>query len=606
MMEDNDEEGEYVLPEGYGDSNPLSPIDEAQLTILGNRLSQLANEYDIGQIEPISAEGNDVLDQVIGATISLGEGDDPAPDTSKEMVLIYIGMAIRNSTIKSHSDMIEVLQGIRDILWSSDNLTNYDENPILKLHNLYRVKTASPGEYLTPGEIYELDALSRTSVGLHSPTTGAGTYVRRRNIGHSVTIEEAEFDMTLPRRGTTMTPEELIAWEANQKTLPPWYDPRKNDKPKSDVAKFDEPEKPLPISRAGHPEPEEWSAVTDVSNLQGKDWTEDNAWQNINRAHGYGSPSIETELSSEPISGFLDRYIPDWRDLDEYAFGHELNDLQDQFHFTVFDPDGPGDFGGGAGIPEAIQDDPGRFHVRYYPSGTAAFKEPTSSTQFTGQALRVFRLSTSTGHVTPVAFYILDQNQVNIKFLTEAAERWEAEAIALMDNTGRRRTRNERSRRAQFASDTAFVGAKLLAGDGCCVMVGIDPSDGEIVGVSVFHTFEDKSANISLMTVSPRNQPHTNADEQLRGVGTSMVCLMGQQFKNAGITRICLHPLDSEAENFWRNRGFRPDQAQLCIINDPDLLIESCLAPECPDNGDCASIGAFSEMEEYTKPSLRS
>jgi len=52
----------------------------------------------------------------------------------------------------------------------------------MKQGNLYRVTKAAPGSYLTVGEIYRCDSLSKSSVGLHRPTNGAGTYVPRWQI----------------------------------------------------------------------------------------------------------------------------------------------------------------------------------------------------------------------------------------------------------------------------------------------------------------------------------------------------------------------------------------------------------------------------------------
>lgn len=54
----------------------------------------------------------------------------------------------------------------------------------------YRVTANRIGEYVTVGEVYVCDALSRDSVGLHRVRDGAGTYVPRWKIDQGyVTIE---------------------------------------------------------------------------------------------------------------------------------------------------------------------------------------------------------------------------------------------------------------------------------------------------------------------------------------------------------------------------------------------------------------------------------
>lgn len=46
----------------------------------------------------------------------------------------------------------------------------------------YRVDAVSAGEYLTLGKVYAADHVSETSIGLHSPIDGAGTFIRTSSL----------------------------------------------------------------------------------------------------------------------------------------------------------------------------------------------------------------------------------------------------------------------------------------------------------------------------------------------------------------------------------------------------------------------------------------
>ncbi len=57
----------------------------------------------------------------------------------------------------------------------------------MKQGERYKVVSAPAGEYLTVGDVYEMDYLGKSTVGLHRPRdaahkAGAGTYVQRRHI----------------------------------------------------------------------------------------------------------------------------------------------------------------------------------------------------------------------------------------------------------------------------------------------------------------------------------------------------------------------------------------------------------------------------------------
>lgn len=54
---------------------------------------------------------------------------------------------------------------------------------------LYKVKAAKEWQYLTVNEVYKCDSKSKTCIGLHRPTNGAGTYVMGRDL-NTVEIEE--------------------------------------------------------------------------------------------------------------------------------------------------------------------------------------------------------------------------------------------------------------------------------------------------------------------------------------------------------------------------------------------------------------------------------
>lgn len=115
-------------------------------------------------------------------------------------------------------------------------------------------------------------------------------------------------------------------------------------------------------------------------------------------SHGYGTMPRENAENIEPFSDFLDRYVPNWRNMTPDQRREELNDLQKTIQFEYdYDP---------SPVEEQIIQDwpaveinndneelfeevkrgfrPGRsdeFHfVRYYPRGTAAFAQEKKTT----------------------------------------------------------------------------------------------------------------------------------------------------------------------------------------------------------------------------------
>ena len=64
-------------------------------------------------------------------------------------------------------------------------------NTNLQVGKEYRVVKAPQGEYLTVGGVYVLDSLSKSTVGLHRSSDGAGTYVTRWAVGTGRIVLEA-------------------------------------------------------------------------------------------------------------------------------------------------------------------------------------------------------------------------------------------------------------------------------------------------------------------------------------------------------------------------------------------------------------------------------
>lgn len=165
--------------------------------------------------------------------------------------------------------------------------------------------------------------------------------------------------------------------------------------------------------------------------------------------------------------------------------------------------------------------------------------------------------------------------------------------------------------RAHFASDVLFFAATQAATPSPETVTMLAMHGDNVVGVTIFH-FEDDEAEISWVTVDPRflaGAP-TPAADQVRGIGTSMVCAAADAILSGGATTIALSALDDAADRFWRARGFEPCRGDsLCVEGRAgvEAMAMACSTePDDPANSDEVCIcGTWESLRDFRLPGLR-
>lgn len=142
------------------------------------------------------------------------------------------------------------------------------------------------------------------------------------------------------------------------------------------------------------------------------------------------------------------------------------------------------------------------------------------------------------------------------------------------------------AQRADFADSVlAVVGENLRMGV-CCSLLAVT-GEGLVLGAAQYVYLSETEAQINLIAVAPEHLAGSPGTAQIRGVGTSLVATMGQEFLGRGVERVNLKPLDDEAEIFWKKRGFGVCSGTLLCVEGRDKvqsLIGTCeLSPDCPD-----------------------
>jgi hypothetical protein len=135
----------------------------------------------------------------------------------------------------------------------------------------------------------------------------------------------------------------------------------------------------------------------------------------------------------------------------------------------------------------------------------------------------------------------------------------------------------------------------------CCALVA-QADDGHIVGIMTYFVTPGVGAAIELLAIEPSNLAGTPGRCQLRGIGTAMVAALSRQALAANAFNVNLHPLDSQARQFWKGRGFSECDVGLCVNGRPqvDALINGCdTEPDCPDRGQCVVCG---EVRQPLRP----
>lgn len=149
--------------------------------------------------------------------------------------------------------------------------------------------------------------------------------------------------------------------------------------------------------------------------------------------------------------------------------------------------------------------------------------------------------------------------------------------------------------RAEFGVDVVSTVLLNLNLGVCCQLVAAD-ADGSILGAIIYQVVPPRDGSINLLVVDPLHLKGSPYAPQLRGVGTSLVAGAAGRMLAAGVTSIHLHPLDKEAERFWRARGFATCGlgGLLCLRGESAIrsLIGNCVqTPECASTDGCLLCG---------------
>lgn len=140
----------------------------------------------------------------------------------------------------------------------------------------------------------------------------------------------------------------------------------------------------------------------------------------------------------------------------------------------------------------------------------------------------------------------------NLRQFRAAADEWDRLGDTL-DAAGQGR----QAIRAWFASDTVFEVGEWASARRCCFLVAVDATRGDILGATIYSP-DSGHWWIHQFTVSPDNQPGSANQDQVRGIGSTMLGVIADQVANdPGCVELNLFALDEDAARFWQARGFR-------------------------------------------------
>lgn len=422
----------------------------------------------------------------------------------------------------------------------------------------------------------------------------------------------------------------------------------------------------LEIIRTGHVVKMEWTEPAPIYNPQYileeiQDIDRDiSAIDELNDLGYHGDPDNDIttyrpqDINSiyEPLSDFLSRYIPEWRELNPRQLADELNYLHTQFDFLV------AGYANSTREQVAIADlelsDDAIMYldtVSYYPNRTAAWEEgsnlklnrlyqvvkaPTWEYLTEGEVYKLDGLGKNSvslhkpiggggtivhrnlignqillEEVSPfiddtlevqtittagVNFILMQKSEDAVEALLETVKAWEEQVESISHTV----TDTKVIKRAEFAAQTAFIAAKTLQANKCCVIAAyrLQGDEAEIVGLGIFQVYPDKTALISLVTTAPKYQPNTPG-QKIRGIGTGLTCAISGELISVGVHQVCLQPLDDDARLFWEHRGFSQSGNNLCVIDDLTGLLRACEPHDCPDNGDHCGVGNADQIAAY-------
>lgn len=209
----------------------------------------------------------------------------------------------------------------------------------------------------------------------------------------------------------------------------------------------------------------------------------------------------------------------------------------------------------------------------------------------------------------PYTLVVPDRTTANLALFARTLNRWTHRQIDFYDMWERHELTEDVVDRAQFTLGVLDTLMTNLAVGVCCAVVAVDPDD-DILGALDYMLLPDTKTPgapmmglINLLAVDPANIPGSPVVVQMRGVGTALVAAVATRFLKAKVSSVELHPLDADAERFWRARGFmtcRPG-GFLCVRGDVQLRAMIAACDQKPDNacdGDCIHCGIPKKIRE--------
>jgi GNAT superfamily N-acetyltransferase len=198
----------------------------------------------------------------------------------------------------------------------------------------------------------------------------------------------------------------------------------------------------------------------------------------------------------------------------------------------------------------------------------------------------------------PYSIIAPTRTAANLAILDANGLRWTEEVEALKE----RFATADVLYRADFAIATLGTLYANLEQGICCQLLAVAPDDLILGGIIYFLLPPDKGA-ISLLAIDPRNLAGSTTLPHYRGVGTALAAAACERMLAVGVERVNLHPLDTDAERFWKARGFKQCGAGhlLCVQGRVEIrnIIDNCfLQPEVPVEGDFLLCGIPKQVRD--------
>ncbi len=172
---------------------------------------------------------------------------------------------------------------------------------------------------------------------------------------------------------------------------------------------------------------------------------------------------------------------------------------------------------------------------------------------------------------------------------------WKTKAAEFWSLSYQGKLQPQVAKRADFTEEVMRSCAEAVErGEGWVVV--IQARDGPILGCSQYNAAGDKQGFINLQAISPENLVGSPGRSQLRGIGTSLVAAISQDFLARNYNEIWVKPFDEQAAIFWARRGFGVCRAGglLCVRGREKIvaLRGTCVSkPDSPINGEYIVCG---------------